>query len=70
MTQKQIDRLDKIIGTSDVQPVRNWGVCSAHCPFCQNEIQKGVIDTDATPTEQGEQMERFEIYHTLFHGAK
>jgi hypothetical protein len=49
MTQKQIKELDKIIGTSQVQPVRNWGICVAHCPFCQKEFQEGVIDIDSTP---------------------
>jgi len=68
MTQKQIEELDKIIqANSFSQPVRNWGVCIAHCPFCQKEVQEGIIDMNATHQEQNEQMERFKIYHTLFH---
>ena len=70
MPQKQIQELDKIIGTSPIQPVRDWGVCSEHCPFCKEKIQDGVLDRDATPNEQGEQLERFKIYHILFHSAK
>jgi hypothetical protein len=69
MTKKQIEELDKIIGTEQTQPVRHWGVCTAHCPFCQKKFQDGVIDMDCTQQEQGEQIERFKIYHILFHGA-
>ena len=47
--------------------VQDWGVCIAHCPFCQGEVQEGVLSDDSE--ESKNKLERFRVYHNEYHSA-